>query len=130
MRQRTILLSVFCAAMIGFGNTPAQAQRTSETDFVSGIEEFRNIKNMLPEYLNAHAKALLAERARKIASFTSPQQITERKAYIRAQMIQALGGAFPERTPLNARTVGVLEREGYKIEKIIFESQPKFYVTA
>lgn len=44
MRQRIILLSVFCAAMIGFGIAPAQAQRTSETDFVSGIEEFRDIK--------------------------------------------------------------------------------------
>jgi cephalosporin-C deacetylase-like acetyl esterase len=128
MRQRIILLSVFCAAMIG--SAPAQAQRASETDFLSGIEEFRNVKNMLPEYVNALAKALLAERARKIASFTSPQQVTERKAYIRAQMMQTLGGAFPERTPLNARTVGVIERNGYKIEKVIFESQPKFYVTA
>jgi cephalosporin-C deacetylase-like acetyl esterase len=130
MRQRIVLFSVFCAAMIGFGIARAQTQRTSETDFLSGIEEFRNIKTMLPEYVNARAKALLAERARKIASFTSPQQITERKAYIRAQMMQTLGGAFPERAPLNARTVGVLEREGYKIEKVIFESQPKFYVTA
>ncbi len=130
MRQRLILLSVFFAAIIGFGIASVQAQRTSETDFLSGIEEYRNIKNMLPEYVNSHAKALLAERARKIAGFTSPQQITERKAYIRAQMMQSLGGAFPERTPLNARTVGVVEREGYRIEKVIFESQPKFYVTA
>lgn len=130
MRQRIILLSVFFAAMIGFGIATGQAQRTSETDFLSGIEEFRNIKNMLPEYVNAHAKALLAERARKIANFTSPQQIIERKGYIRAQIMQSLGGAFPERAPLNARTVGVIEREGYKIEKVIFESQPKFYVTA
>lgn len=130
MQQRINLLSVCCALMISFGIVSAQAQRASETDFLSGIEEFRNIKNMLPEYVNAQAKALLAERARKIASFTSPQQITERKAYIRAQMMQALGGAFPERTPLNARTVGVIERNGYKIEKVIFESQPKFYVTA
>src|SRR5689334_8480116 len=130
MRQRIIPLSVFCAAIIGFGIAPAQAQRTSEIDFLSGIEEFRNIKNMLPEYVNARAKELLAERARKIQGFTAPQQVAERKAYIRARMMQTLGGAFPERTPLNARTVGVIEREGYKIEKVIFESQPKFYVTA
>ncbi len=128
MRQRMILLSVFCALLLGVG--VAMAQRASETDFLSDLAEFRNIKNMLPEYVNAQAKVLLAERARKIQSFTSPQQITERKAYIRARMMQTLGGAFPERTPLNARTVGVIEREGYKIEKVIFESQPKFYVTA
>ena len=130
MQQRILFLIIFCVLLLGVGIAPAQAQRTSETDFLSGIEEFRNSKNMLPEYVNAQAKALLAERARKIASFTSPQQVTERKAYIRARMMQTLGGDFPERTPLNARTVGVIERDGYKIEKVIFESQPKFYVTA
>src|SRR5690606_37980445 len=44
-------------------------------------------------------------------------------------MIAAIGG-LPEKTPLNARKVGEIKREGYKIEKIIFESQPRFYVTA
>src|SRR5258708_17204448 len=39
-------------------------------------------------------------------------------------------GGLPERTPLNAKTVGVIERENFRIEKIVFESQPKFYVTA
>jgi cephalosporin-C deacetylase-like acetyl esterase len=39
-------------------------------------------------------------------------------------------GVFPERTPLNARRVGVLKRRGYVIEKIIFESRPRYYVTA
>lgn len=130
MRLRLILSIAFCAVLLSLSIAPVQAQRASETDFLSGIEDFRNVKNMLPEYVNAQAKALLAERARKIQGFTSPQQVTERKAYIRARMMETLGGAFPERTPLNARTVGVIEREGYKVEKVIFESQPKFYVTA
>lgn len=130
MRLRITLPFVFCVALLGVGNETAWAQRASETDFLSGIEDFRNLKAMLPEYVNAQAKALLAERARKIQGFTSPQQVAERKAYIRARIMQTLGGAFPERTPLNARTVGTIQREGYKIEKVIFESQPKFYVTA
>ncbi len=130
MRLRILFSLMFCAVALGVGIAPTQAQRTGETDFLSNIGDFRNVKNMLPEYVNAQAKALLAERARKIHGFTSPQQVTERKAYIRARMRQTLGGAFPERTPLNARTVGVIERDGYKIEKVIFESQPKFYVTA
>jgi hypothetical protein len=44
-------------------------------------------------------------------------------------MVRALGG-LPERTPLNARVVGVVDREDYRIEKVVFESQPRFYVTA
>jgi len=34
----------------------------------------------------------------------------------------------PERTPLNAKVFGRLERDGYTIEKAYFESRPGFYV--
>jgi cephalosporin-C deacetylase-like acetyl esterase len=37
---------------------------------------------------------------------------------------------FPERSPLRARTVGTLDRGAYRIERLVFESLPKFYVTA
>lgn len=47
----------------------------------------------------------------------------------RAACLDALGG-FPERTPLNARVTGVIARDGYRVEKILFESRPCFYVTA
>jgi cephalosporin-C deacetylase-like acetyl esterase len=39
-------------------------------------------------------------------------------------------GPFPEKTPLNAKITGKLEYENYAIEKVIFESQPGFFVTA
>lgn len=38
-------------------------------------------------------------------------------------------GPEPERTPLNARVTGTLERDGYRIEKVIFDSRPNFPVT-
>ena len=43
--------------------------------------------------------------------------------------VRQLGG-FPERTPLDARIVGRLEGEGYRIEKVMFESRPGHHVTA
>lgn len=36
----------------------------------------------------------------------------------------------PERTPLEATVTGRTEREGYTIENLVFQSRPKFYVTA
>ena len=39
-------------------------------------------------------------------------------------------GGFPVRTPLNARVTGVVVRKGYRIEKVLFESQPGLFVTA
>ncbi len=40
-----------------------------------------------------------------------------------------LGGP-PDRNPLNPRVTGTLERPGYRIEKLTFESRPRLYVTA
>ena len=37
---------------------------------------------------------------------------------------------MPEKTPLNPRTTGVVERDRYVIEKVVFESRPGFLVTA
>ena len=51
-----------------------------------------------------------------------------RKA-MHAKMLSAMG-EWPERTPLNARTVATVERQGYRIEKVLFESMPGLFVTA
>ena len=39
-------------------------------------------------------------------------------------------GGLPERTPLEPQVTGTVSRSGYRVEKIIFQSQPKHYVTA
>jgi dienelactone hydrolase len=44
--------------------------------------------------------------------------------------IQRCFAPFPEKTPLSAIVTGVVERDAYRIEKVIFESRPRFFVTA
>ena len=39
-------------------------------------------------------------------------------------------GDLPERTPLEARVVGKLEGDGFRVEKVIYASQPQHHVTA
>ena len=46
------------------------------------------------------------------------------------EKIQQCFGPWPEKTPLNAKISGIVERDSYRIEKIIFESRPGFPVTA
>ncbi len=52
--------------------------------------------------------------------------------YVRSvrERIQTCFGPWPEKTPLNPRVTGTVERDVYNIEKIIFESRPGFPVTA
>lgn len=54
----------------------------------------------------------------------------ERAEYIRRRMLVALGlWPMPTKTPLNPVIHGRIDREGYTIEKVYFESYPGFYVT-
>ena len=52
--------------------------------------------------------------------------------YIRGvkEKIAKCFGQLPEKTPLNAKVTGTVERDAYTIEKVIFESRPGFLVTA
>jgi dienelactone hydrolase len=53
-----------------------------------------------------------------------------RRAKLREAMFAAMG-PFPARPcPLEPRLVGVLKRTGYRIEKVLFQSQPDVWVTA
>ncbi len=53
----------------------------------------------------------------------------ERLQKIRAKAWDLIGGPL-EKTPLNPRKAGSIERKNYGIDKVIFESQPQVYVTA
>jgi cephalosporin-C deacetylase-like acetyl esterase len=107
----------------------AAAQSADTLDFITGQTDFRNARGMLREHVRRRAFDQLASRRENVAKLSSAADIAERKRYIRERMVRALGG-LPDRTPLNARTVAVVDRGEYLIEKVIFESQPRFYVTA
>ena len=59
----------------------------------------------------------------------TPEKLAARQRDVREKTIAAIGG-FPEKTPLNARVTGTVKRDGYIVEKVLFESRPKHYVTA
>lgn len=105
------------------------AQEPSPLDFLTGLTEYRQIGSALSRSMNARAMRLLEERRRAVERLSSAADIEARRAYIRKQFLATLG-ELPERTPLNARTVGTIERADYRIEKVIFQSQPGFFVTA
>ena len=52
------------------------------------------------------------------------------RANMRERLVAALGGLGFRRTPLNAQAVARIPRDGYSVEKILFESRPGVYVTA
>jgi dienelactone hydrolase len=85
--------------------------------------------NDWPAYLTAKMQEARAQRKAALASLRSEAEVRERVQMVRAKVWDLIGGPL-EKTPLNPVTVGTIERKTYRIEKVIFESQPQVYVTA
>lgn len=88
------------------------------------------VQGSVDGFLTEVAKQCWEERAAAVARIRTPDEVAARQAYIRKKVLEALGGFPTEKTPLNARITGTLERDGYRVEKLIYESLPRFYVTA
>ncbi len=88
-----------------------------------------DLQSMTDRYLTAIAATHWKARAAQIAALHTPAEIASRQDYIRSRMREEIGG-FPSKTPLNAHITGTLKRQGYRIEKLLYESLPRFYVTA
>ncbi|MCL5102616.1 MAG: acetylxylan esterase [Armatimonadetes bacterium] len=62
--------------------------------------------------------------------FRSLKEWNSRAAQLRQQILASAGLLpMPERTPLNARVFGKIDRGDYVVEKVYFESYPGYYVT-
>jgi cephalosporin-C deacetylase-like acetyl esterase len=84
---------------------------------------------MLNAYLRARAKEHFDVRRAAVAALKSPNDVDRRQRELRSRFVEALGG-FPDKTPLNPQVVGRAQRDGYRIEKVIYESRPGHHVAA
>jgi len=86
-------------------------------------------KKMMHAYLMRAVGEALDRRRAEHEKLKTPEQLAAYQQRIRRFFIDALGG-FPKRTPLYPQVVAKESRDGYRIEKIIYQSQPRHFVTA
>jgi cephalosporin-C deacetylase-like acetyl esterase len=82
-----------------------------------------------PAYLTAEMNQARNRQLAELASIHSAAQLQQRITMIRSKLWELIGG-MPDRTPLNPRVTGTMDRGPYRIENVVFESFPKVYVTA
>jgi len=90
--------------------------------------EWTDGNNMLVHHLNKQAFDYLDIRDKEIAGLKTKEDWINRQKKVKDILMKTVG-PFPEKTPLNAKVTGIVKKEGYKIEKIIYESMPGFYIT-
>lgn len=86
-------------------------------------------RTQLNKYLDNIAEREIAARRAAIARITTRDQAEVRQDQVRAKLLDLMGGSF-EKTPLNAKVLGSTQLDGFRMEKIVYESQPNFPVTA
>ncbi len=89
----------------------------------------RDFWNDWPAYLTAKMNQARKRRLAQLAAIQSREQVQERAAFVRAKIWELIGGPL-DKTPLNPRVTGIIDRGQYRIEKVVFESLPEVYVTA
>lgn len=88
-----------------------------------------NPGTLLYEHLQRRAVDSLAQRRATYEAVKTAEQVAQYQAEKRELFLRLLG-PLPPRTPLDAHTVGRLEGDGYRVEKVIYASQPNHHVTA
>jgi len=84
---------------------------------------------MMADYLTKIVDEQFAARESQLSRLETAADWLGRAGTIRAAMNRWI--SLPdEKTPLNARVTGRLERDDYAVEKILFESRPQFFVSA
>lgn len=92
-------------------------------------QPLQRFPRMMQDWL---VKQVRQANARSVSAKLNLKTKADAEAYVAnvRQRIAQSFGAFPDKTPLNARTTATVKRDGYLIENVIFESRPNFPVTA
>ena len=88
-----------------------------------------DLSGMLDAWLSGIAERQFTSRQQTLAATQTPDQVRARQEYVRRTILDSLGG-WPEKTPLRPVITGTLDRDTYRVEKLVFESLPGFRVTA
>lgn len=132
MLHFTIAPRVFFAFTLLLFLPAARAIAQDDLNVISGKNQwlhYTDAANALYHHLADEAYMHLEKRRSTLAAYRSVNEWRERQQWIKRALLESVG-PFPEKTALNARVLRTLEKDHYRVEHIIFESQPEFFVTA
>lgn len=121
---------MLCVSLLGVGALSADAPDAPSLKLFERPDEQARARAMLPSFISTYGSEPLRKRRQaELDALKTREQWRARQRRARKRLAEFFG-PFPARTPLNPRIVGKIDREKHVIEKLIFESQPSYYVTA
>ena len=127
--MKQLFKTIFPAFLLLFLCSTGKAQKEFELRGTTHWIKFSDAPNSFYHYLASQAFSYLDKRSDKIAELHSLSDWQQRQREVRRILTETVG-AFPSKTPLNAKVTKSINKDGYKVENIIYESQPGYYVTS
>lgn len=124
MKQTTGFCSLLLAALL----TASGAKAQKELRVLDKWMRYSDAPNALYHHLAAEAYDHLGRRSARMAGLHSLTDWQQRQQWLR-EALRELAGTFPEKTPLHVKVTGTARQDGYRLEHLVYESQPGFYVT-
>jgi hypothetical protein len=81
-------------------------------------------REMMPSFVKKSLEPLDKKRSEELGRLKTREDWENHQAEIRKRFSEYFG-KFPEKSPLNAKIIDIIDREKYSIEKLIFESSAK-----
>lgn len=85
---------------------------------------------MMWNFMTEYIRLLDEARRERFAAMETATDVDALRVRVRTKLAEMWGPLPREKTPLNPQVLGAIERGDYRIEKIIYESRPRFFVTA
>ena len=116
--RRTFLAGLSAPALLPF-------QLSAQESF----QPLNRFPRMVQEWFVDRLREAHARRLERLAELRTRADAEAYVADVRSR-IRRCFEPFPDKTPLRPRITGTIERRGYKIEKILFESRPGMLVSS
>ncbi|WP_417383364.1 alpha/beta hydrolase family protein [Gimesia sp.] len=119
---------IFLSILFISGTSNVQAQsdyRVLPSDFNADKSQ-----QIMRSYLRKQVHASLDTRLKELEAALNSEKALAAYQQKRREILQESLGKLPERTPLNPQSMGIIQQPGFTIEKILYESQHGFHVTA
>jgi cephalosporin-C deacetylase-like acetyl esterase len=97
--------------------------------FSAFLDGYHDVENQLIDYLRSKAERAIAAKDVEKQRIRTREDFEKYRKEVLDHFLEVIGGLPGPRTDLKAETTGVIEGDGYRIEKVIFQSLPGFYVT-